>query len=179
MGRVLTAGLLAGLAMFVWESVAHMVLPLGEMGLSALPHEEATRQLLAQHMGGADGLYFYPDMRAGGEPSPGPWGMLLYHPQWNFSWAVIGWEGLTEIIQGLVLANIIVLGAVTEFGRRMAIALLVGLAAAVCTSPSYTIWYGFPASYTLGQMAVALVDYLIAGLVIAAMLRPRATPASV
>ena len=33
MGRVLTAGLLAGLAMFVWESVAHMVLPLGELGM--------------------------------------------------------------------------------------------------------------------------------------------------
>jgi len=174
MGRVLTAGLLAGLAMFVWESVAHMVLPLGELGMSALPNEDAMRQLLAQHMGGADGLYLFPDMRAGGEPSPGASGLLVYHPQVIFSWSVIGWEALTEIIQGLVLANIIVLSGAADFSRRMAISMLVGVAAAVCTSPSYTIWYGFPASYTLGQMAVALVDYLVAGLVIAALLRPRA-----
>ena len=173
MGRVLMAGLLAGLAMFFWEMFAHMVLPLGELGFSALPDEEATRQLLAQNMGGAEGLYFYPDMRAGGEPSPGPWGVLLYHPQWTFSYAVIGWEVLTELVQGVALALLVAISGVADFGRRMSIAALVGVAAALCVSPGYSIWYGFPLIYTLGQMTVAFVDYLVAGLVIAGLLRPR------
>lgn len=173
MGRVLIAGVLAGLAMFFWEMIAHMVLPLGEMGLSTLPNEEATRQLLAAQLGGADGLYVYPDLRAGGEPTAGPWGMLLYHPQMDFSYAVMGWEVLTELVQGLALALLIAMSAVTDFGKRVTIAALVGVAAAFCVSPSFTIWFGFPLSYTLAQMLVTFVDYLVAGVVIAALLRSR------
>jgi hypothetical protein len=179
MGRVLIAGVLAGLAMFFWEMIAHMALPLGEMGISTLPDEAAVRQALEAQLGGADGLYFYPDMRGGGEPSAGPWGLLLYHPQLNFSYAAMGWEALTEVVQGLALAFVISLAAVSDFGRRMTIAALVGVAAAVCTSPSYTIWYGFPASYTLGQMITAFGDYLVGGVVIAAMLRSRPIAAHV
>jgi hypothetical protein len=33
--RILLAGLLGGLAMFIWQSVAHVVLPLGEAGIQA------------------------------------------------------------------------------------------------------------------------------------------------
>ena len=175
MKRILIAGVLAGLAMFVWESVAHMVLPFGEMGLSTLPNEEPVRQALAAQMGGADGLYFFPDMRAGGTPVAGPWGLLVYHPSWTFSWAVMGWEALTELIQGLALALLLGMTAVNGFGRRMAIATLVGIAAAFCVSPSYTIWFGFPAAYTLGQMIVAFGDYVIGGAVIAWLLKPGAS----
>ena len=178
MGRVLIAGVLAGLAMFFWETIAHMVLPLGELGFSTLPNEEATRQLLAAHMGGADGLYLFPDMRSGGEPSAGPSGLLAYHPQVIFSYSVIGWEVLTELVQGLALALLIGMSAVSDFGKKMAIAALVGVAAAFCVSPGYTIWYGFPLIYTLGQMIVAFGDYLIGGLVIAALLRSRPVTAS-
>ena len=183
MGRVLIAGVLAGLAMFFWEMIAHMALPFGEMGVSALPNEEATRQALAAQIGDADGLYFFPDMRdvamrEGAVMPAGPWGLLVYHPQWNFSWDVMGWEALVELVQGLALALLISLAAVANFGRRMAVALLVGVAAAFAVSPGYTIWYGFPASYTLGQMIVTFVDYLIGGAVIAALLKPRVPAAS-
>jgi hypothetical protein len=173
MKRVLVAGLLAGLAMFVWESIAHMVLPLGEMGLSALPNEAAVRAALAAQMGAADGLYFYPDLRSGGEPGTGPWGILLYHPHFSFSYAVMGWEALNELVQGLALALLLGLAAVGGLGRRMAIAALVGVAAAISVSPGYTIWYGFPAAYTLAQMIVAFGDYLAGGLVVAFVLGSR------
>jgi hypothetical protein len=174
MKNILIAGVLAGLAMFVWEAVTHMLLPFGEMGLSTLPNEEAVRQVLAAQMGSADGLYFFPDMRSGVEPPPGPWGMLLYHPSMTFSYAVMGWEALNEIAQGLALAMLIGLSSAAGFGRRMAIAALIGVAAAFCVSPSYALWFGFPAAYTLGQMIVSFGDYLIAGAVVAALLRPPA-----
>jgi hypothetical protein len=177
MKRILIAGVLAGLAMFVWESVAHMALPLGEMGISTLPDEPALRAALAAHMGSADGLYFYPDMRANANPAAGPWGLLLYHPQLSFSWSVMGWEALTELVQGVALALLIAMAAVTGFGKRMAIAALVGVAAAVAVSPSYTIWYGFPAAYTAGQMIVAFGDYLVGGVAVAWLLKPKAITA--
>lgn len=177
MKRILIAGVLAGIAMFVWESVAHMVLPLGEMGISSLPNDEAVRTALAGQLGHADGLYFYPAMQMGQEPAPGPWGLLLYHPQWTFSWAVLGWEALTEIIQGVVLALIVGMAAAGSFGRRLGIAVLVGIAAAFCVSPSYTIWYGFPLAYTAGQMIVALGDYVVGGALIAWLLKPQGAQA--
>jgi hypothetical protein len=173
MKRILIAGALAGIAMFVWESVAHMLLPLGEMGISSLPDEPAVRAALAAHLGSADGLYFYPDMRINDNPGAGPWGLLLYHPQMSFSYAVMGWEALTELVMGLALAWLIAIASVASFGKRMSIAVLVGVAAAFAVSPSYTIWYGFPAAYTLAQMIVAFGDYVVGGAVIAWLLKPK------
>ena len=34
--KILLAGILGGLALFAWESVAHMALPLGEAGITDL-----------------------------------------------------------------------------------------------------------------------------------------------
>lgn len=177
MKRILIVGVLAGLAMFIWESVAHMVLPLGEMGLSTLPNEAAVRAALAAQVGAHDGLFFYPATQMGDTPSPGPWGILLYHPVFSFSWAVLGWEALVELVMGVGLAWLVALAAPASFGRKMAIAALVGLAASVAVSPSYTIWFGFPAAYTAGQMIVAFGDYLAGGLVIAWLLTPKARAA--
>jgi hypothetical protein len=179
MKNVPIVGALAGLAMFVWEAVAHMALPLGQMGLSTLPNEGAVRAALAAHLGGADGFYFFPAAAAQGTPPPGPWGLLLYHPAFTFSWSVMGWEMLIELVMGLALAMLIGLANVTGFGRRMAIACLVGIAAAFAVSPSDTIWFGFPAAYSLAQMVVTFGDYIVGGLVIAALLRARVGTAGV
>jgi len=177
MKRILIAGVLAGVAMFVWEFVAHTFLPFGEMGLSSLANDEAMRSALAAQLGNAEGMYFYPAIQMGQEPSPGPWGILLYHPAWSFSWATLGWEALVELVMGLGLAALVALSAAASFRRRMAIAVLVGLAAAVAVSPSYSIWFGFPWAYTLAQMIVAFGDYLVGGAVVAWLVSPKAAAA--
>jgi len=173
MKKIVIAGVLAGLAMFVWEFIAHTFTPLGEMGLSTLPNEAGVRAALAAQLGNADGLYFFPAMQMGDTPTAGPWGLLLYHPIFAFSWWTLGWEALVELVMGLALALLIGLANVAGFGRRMAIACLVGISAAFAVSPSYTIWFGFPDAYTLAQMIVAFGDYVAGGLVVAALLRPR------
>ncbi|MGQ0559640.1 MAG: hypothetical protein ACT4OE_08670 [Sphingosinicella sp.] len=142
MKRVVIAGLIAGLAMFVWESFTHMAMPLGKVGMSPLPDEMAVREALAAYIGTADGLYFFPWMEEMGTPPPGPWGLLVFHPEWNFSWSTLGWEALTHLIQGLTLAFIVSLAAAASFARRFALALLVGVIAAIAVprppSPSGT-----------------------------------------
>jgi len=45
--RILVAGVLGGIAMFVWTSIAHMALPLGEAGIGEIPNESA--MLSAMH----------------------------------------------------------------------------------------------------------------------------------
>ena len=37
--RIIFAGFLGAIAMFVWTSIAHMALPLGEAGIRELPNE--------------------------------------------------------------------------------------------------------------------------------------------
>jgi len=78
MKRVALAGVLAGLALFLWESVAHMMLPLGEMGFRAVPNDQAFAAFMKEQFRDA-GLYIF---RAMQQPPPKgtPAGVLVVHP---------------------------------------------------------------------------------------------------
>jgi hypothetical protein len=39
--RILLAGILGGIVMFIWTSIAHVALPLGEAGIRKIPNESA------------------------------------------------------------------------------------------------------------------------------------------
>src|SRR6185295_9013897 len=39
-GRIILAAIVGSIIVFVWSAVAHMVLPIGEMGVKSLPSEE-------------------------------------------------------------------------------------------------------------------------------------------
>ena len=39
--RILFTGVLGGIVMFAWASIAHMALPLGEAGITEIPNESA------------------------------------------------------------------------------------------------------------------------------------------
>jgi len=59
MGRVMLAGVLSGIVVFVWGAIAHMLLPLGTMEISILPAENdmlgAVSKAISQ-----PGFYFFP-----------------------------------------------------------------------------------------------------------------------
>jgi hypothetical protein len=58
--RVLLVGLLGGIAMFIWVSIAHMVLPLGETGMREIPNEAPLLVAMQGQMGNSGGLYLFP-----------------------------------------------------------------------------------------------------------------------
>ncbi len=39
--KILLAGILGAVAMFIWTAIAHMALPLGEAGIGEIPNESA------------------------------------------------------------------------------------------------------------------------------------------
>ena len=52
MMRIFLAGLLGGIAMFIWTSIAHMALPLGDTGVREIPNEiSRARRDAGQHRG--------------------------------------------------------------------------------------------------------------------------------
>src|SRR4029077_19909660 len=65
--RIILAGILGGIAMFIWTSIAHMVLPLGEAGIGAIPNEQAVLSALQAGLGDKSGLFIFPGFGLGPE----------------------------------------------------------------------------------------------------------------
>src|SRR5258708_6217773 len=93
--KILLAGLAGGVAMFVWGFVTHMVLPLGDAGIKALPYEDKVLPAISASVK-ERGLYLFPWPESpSGTPVPmnaetrkaaadlyktSPHGMLLFSP---------------------------------------------------------------------------------------------------
>ena len=69
MKRLVLAGILAGIVVFVWSAIDHMVLPFGHMGVKMLPQEEATVAALKASIP-EGGLYVFPGLDLSRRPTP-------------------------------------------------------------------------------------------------------------
>jgi hypothetical protein len=58
--KILLAGILGGIVMFIWTSIAHMALPLGEAGIREIPNESAVLNAMQSTIGEQTGLYIFP-----------------------------------------------------------------------------------------------------------------------
>lgn len=174
--RVLIAGILGGIAMYVWASVAHLS-PLAMVGAHTLPDEGLVTAGLQLSLDDKGGVYVFPSqaLSVKGAAKPGPAGMIAYDPHGAAAGPsprqLVTEFGL-ELVESLLLAAIVATAA--GFGQRMMVAALVGLIAAMATNLSYWNWYGFGLDYTLANGFIELIKFLVAGLVIAAVLRRRA-----
>src|SRR5438093_12958657 len=97
MTRIILAGFLAGIAMFVWSTLAHMVLPLGEAGVHRqIPNEDQLLASIQTNLGDNAGLYLFPALGISDNATRqeekeamahyeeklarNPSGVLVYHP---------------------------------------------------------------------------------------------------
>lgn len=188
MSRVLLAGVLGGMAMFAWSSIAHVALPLGEAGVKQIANEQPILTAMQANLGSERGLYIYPGMgvpmdapreqrKAAMEQyqsklDANPSGILIYHPPGMKAMSVgqLGREFGFEVIEALLLAVLLAMTASSTFGSRLGLAFVVGVIAAISTNLSYWNWYGFPVNYTFAQMTIEVLKYVVAGVVIALVL---------
>jgi hypothetical protein len=173
--RVVIAGILGGIAMYVWATAAHLS-PLGAAGVKSMPNEAVVLAALNLDLGGGPGgIYVFPTPTgAKGGPTTGAAGMLVYSPHapLTLSPRQLGAEFALEIVESVLLAGLVSLVA-GGFGARIGAAVLVGVVAAVTTNLSYWNWYGFPLDYTLATGFTELMKYVVAGVVIALVLGRR------
>jgi hypothetical protein len=173
--RILLAGVLGGLAMFIWLSLAHVVLGLGSVGIKEIPNEQAVLGTMSSSLPQA-GFYFFPGM---GLPAgatrdqqnaamkvyeqkiqTGPSGLLIYHPsgQRALTPAQLLTELGTNIVQGLVAAFLLSLATgLRSYVSRVGLVTLAGFMAGITTNISYWNWYGFPTSYTVAYAFTEIV----------------------
>ncbi len=190
--RVLLAGILGGIALFLWGSVSHLALGLGEIGIKNLPNEQAVLPAMRSAIA-EPGFYFFPGMEAahrasGAEKAAamkefeqkymrGPYGILIYHPQGTkpMSPAQLLTEFALNIVQALTAAFLLSLAiGLTSFASRVAFVTVIGALAAITTNVEYWNWYGFPASYTAATIADKVIGFLVVGIVAAAVFRSNA-----
>ncbi len=184
--KILLAGVLGGLAMFIWGAVSHMVLGLGESSVKAMQNEETVIATMSENMK-EPGLYLFP----GGVPSndmtkeqqeelmrkwaQGPSGFLVFHPEGMPAMAAktLLTELLSNILTALVAAFLLSqgLGTLTSFGSRVLFVALIGLVPFLSLSASYWNWYGFPASFTFAELVDQVGGFGLAGLVLAALVK--------
>jgi hypothetical protein len=178
--RFLIAGVLGGVAMFAWSSIAHMVLPLGEAGLQEIPNESELLGAMRSKLGESSGFYLFPAMVREGDRSAAmtaysqklavsPSGLLIYHPPGGQTLTPgrLVTEFLAEVAEALLLAWLVMQTRLGSYGSRLGFAAVCGVLAALVTNISYWNWYGFPGNYTASYMLTQVLGFVAAGLVIA------------
>jgi hypothetical protein len=187
-GRIILAGILGGLAMFIWTSIAHIATPLGMTGIKVIPNEQAVLSAMQTTLGNERGFYLFPGTGAPVDApqaqqraamanyqqilDKNPSGILIYKPAGEkaVTPSQLASEFGFQFFEALMLAILLSLSTVRTFRSRMGVALAVGLIAAVSTNLSYWNWYGFPGSYTSAAMFVEAMKYLVAGAAIALLM---------
>ncbi len=193
MKRVLLAGILGGIAMFVWSSIAHVALPLGRTGIKEIPNEQAVLSGMQAQLGTTSGLYAFPGMGLGPNPTQqeqnyatqqyeqklavNPSGILIYHPPGAkaLTSGQLMTEFLTELAEALLLALLLAQTSLATFASRIGFVTIAALMASITTNLPYWNWYGFPTSYTTAYMSIQFIGYMVAGLVVAAILKTKTT----
>jgi hypothetical protein len=192
MKKILLGGILGGLAMFVWSSVAHMALPIGEMGVKVMPNEDAVMAAMKSNLS-EPGFYFFPgegamhsvsgaseQQKAAQEAwlkkyEAGPRGVLVYHPTGESPVSprqLVG-ELASDIVAVIIVAFALsfALGGLRTTASRIGFVTLLGLLPWVVVDFSYMNWYGFPAALEVAEFLDQIIGMALAGVVLAFVFR--------
>jgi hypothetical protein len=188
--KVLLGGIVAGFVVFFWGFVSHTLLPLGEVGIAALPNEAVVVPVMRQSIQ-APGFYMFPGMgKPHGEATEeeqkqwaekyrqGPTGVLIYHPEGGVAMSPkqLGIELMSNILAGLLAAFFLsqAAGSLGGYGARMMFVGMFGLFSSFDILISYWNWYGFPGNFIMAGATDSVLGWTLAGAVLAAMIKPAA-----
>ena len=192
--KILLTGILGGIGMFIWTSVAHMALPLGEAGIREIPNESAVLSAMQSNIGDRTGLYIFPGPGVGKNATrqekndtmkhmvekiaANPSGILMYHAPGR-PFTIGKWLGIefgTELLQAILVVFLLAQTRIVNFAGRIGFVVVAGILAAITTNVSYWNWYGFPCVYTASYMFIQIVGFFLVGIVAALLLPKRAFP---
>ncbi len=181
MKSIFLGGGLAGVVLFIWGAVAHMLLPLGNMGMQELPHSTSVTYALDLALDGP-GLYVFPwmdDTKGMSKEAlaeweadyrDGPVGMILYRPTGGDPMAtrLFITQALTDLAAGFIAAILLYFTRLGFVGRLL-FATSLGLLAWIVSALPQWNWYGFPGEMILASGVEMVVGWFLAGLVLAAV----------
>ena len=176
--RILIAGIIGGIVMFIWNSVAHMALPLGEMGFKVAAEQDTAIAAMHAAAPSGEGIYMLPGMspeqwrdetaRAAflDKYKSSPYSFVVHAPGGNPVDTSMGpslvKQFVSDTLAAIVAAWVLALGAF-GFGKRVAISGAFALFGWLIISVPYWNWYMFPAAFTASTLITQLVGWLLAG----------------
>jgi hypothetical protein len=142
--KILLASVLGGIVMFIWTSIAHMALPLGEAGIREIPNESAVLSAMQSNIGENTGLYIFPGPGIGKnvtrqekneamkhmseKMAANPSGILMYHaPGRPFTlgkW--LGAEFGKELLEAILVVFLFAQTRIVSFAGRVGFVLVAG-----------------------------------------------------
>lgn len=188
--RVILAGVLGGVIAFVCGAVEHMVFKWQHRAFKNLPNEDALTEVLKKEVPDA-GIYRIPDFppnmpkdemeKALERYKKGPNGTLVIGPTGEdvMGPKQLGLEALSNILVALIAAWILWnLAPGNDYLQRVTIVLAIGVAGWLSVSVSNGIWYRFPDAFVRDELLCALLEWGLAGLAMAAIVKPQPAPVS-
>jgi hypothetical protein len=178
--KILLAGVLGGVALFMWGGLSHMVLGLGDTGIQALPQQDMVMGALKASTS-QSGFYFFPNMDANrnlpADKVGGAYGIVIYHPLGAS--AAMGGHLVNEFVLNVVLALLAayllsLATSLSGYAARVGFVAVLGLTVTLMTHVEFWNWYGFPMNYTVANIFDNIIGFLIVGLVAAAFVKPVA-----
>lgn len=173
--RIFIAGLLGGLTLFLWGAFAHMVLPLGETGMAESRNEDAVLSALKDNLPQA-GVYVLPGLSTEQMGDPGkveaykakapnaPYAFVVYHPDGRDGTLMqrnLLHEYLSNTLAALIAAFVLALGTFSK-AKRILLGVALGAFSWLTVSAPYWNWYRFPQDFSLANLAMSLIGWLLA-----------------
>jgi hypothetical protein len=175
--RTFVAGVIGGIVLFLWGAIAHVVLPIGEMGMKVASNQDVAMTALQASADKGAGIYMIPGM----DPAmwrdaeamnafttkykDAPSAFVVWDPTPNPNLQSMGpaltKQFVTDLLVALIAAWILALAPVS-FGTRVLMGGALGVMAWLTTSVPYWNWYRFPMDFTVGALLDSGLGLLIA-----------------
>lgn len=188
-GKIIGAGLFGGIVMFIWGALAHMVVPIGEMGVKSLPGEEMIMPAMKFSIQ-EPGFYRFPGvdeddtsdeaMKAWEEKyKQGPRGVVIFDPTGGEAMAAsqLGAEFGSNVLAAF-LAAVILSRVSGPRSTKTLLAMLIGVVGWLSIVVSYWNWDRFPSQFTVGQLGEQAIGWFLSGAAIALVLGGQPKPQS-
>ena len=186
--RLIMGALLGGFVLFMWGAVSHMMLPIGTMGMKlGSGDDSAVASAMQQRFTQGEGVYITPGfdkaqqgdeaaMTAWAEKAKaGPYALVMYHPDGVASDPTMMRQLPIEFATNFfcaLLASILIAAIGGSYLRRVGMITLLGVFAGVAVLVPLWNWYYFPFDFVLGGLLCHALGWLLAGLVIAKVVKP-------
>jgi hypothetical protein len=179
--RILIAGILGGIVMFIWGVAAHMLIPLGDTGIRQPVAEDVALSSLRQGLGERPGVYMLPSMSTEQMSDPAavkayqtksasaPYAWVVFLPQGQDATQMgpqIARQWASDTLAALALAWVMSL-VVVGFASRLGVAVVTALFAWLSALVPYWNWYRFPLDFTVAALVEQVIGWLLAGAVMA------------
>lgn len=185
--RILFGALASAVILTVWGALAWTAIGLHEPSMHALTDESGVRAVLRE-TAPESGAYFLPGMPHDPSDAAALEAWEAHHREGPVAFIVVHPDGLepmapsvflrgfvNALAQGL-LASLFLAVAATNLPRyvqRVAFTTALGLFVALAADVTYEVYMYFPGDYTSAMVFDRLIGWLLVGLALAAILRPR------